>query len=256
MVALGQLATPEHLPDLIAGVLAAAPGKEREAAEKNVALVCNRIEDVDQRDVALLAVIEKQTPAEQVVLLSILGRVGGPAALATVEKSIAEKDFALHEAGVRALCNWPNASVAPQLKELAKTDENEALRIVALRALIRVAPLPDDRTDTQRLALLKEAMEMATRDEERLLVLDRARTVRTLDVLHFVVPYLDQPKFAEQACLSIVEMAHHRTLRQPNKVEFNKVLDKVIATSKDEVVVDRAKRYQNDQTWVRPKKPE
>ena len=56
-------------------------------------------------------------------------------------------------------------------------------------------------------------------------------------MLRFLVPYLDEQKFAEQACLSVVELAHHRTLRQPNKAEF-----------------DRANRYQKDQTWVRPAK--
>lgn len=256
MKALGQLASAEHLPGMVAGVLAAEPGKEREAAEKNVAAVCNKIEDANERDVPLLLVVERQTPAAQILLLSTLGRVGGPAALRAVEHAIGDQIVSFHEAGVRALCNWPNASVAPRLMELAKTEEKEALRILALRALIRVAPLADSRTDEERLALLKQAMEMSTRDEEKLYVLDRARTVRTMDVLHFIVPYMDQPAFAEQACLSIVEMAHHRTLRQPNKAEFKQVLDKVIATSKDEVVIDRAKRYQNDQTWVRPKKAE
>jgi hypothetical protein len=51
---------------------------------------------------------------------------------------------------------------------------------------------------------------------------------------------------------SVVELAHHRNLRQPNKAEFDKALDKVIATSKDAVVVERANRYKRNQTWARP----
>jgi HEAT repeat protein len=254
MQALGQLASVEQLPGLIAGVLAAEPGKERDAAEKCVAAVCSTIEDANRRDAPLLAILAQHSPADREKLLPLLGRVGGTGALNAIEKAIADKNPALHERGVRALCNWPNASMAPQLMELAATDKNEALRIAALRAAIRIAPLADDRSDEQRIALLKKALQMATRDEERLLALDRARTIRSLAALHLVMPYLDRPKFAERACTSIVELAHHRTLRQPNKAEFDAILDKVIATSHDPVVIDRAKRYQKDQTWVRPKK--
>ena len=47
---------------------------------------------------------------------------------------------------------------------------------------------------------------------------------------------------------------HHREIRDPHKAEFDAALDKVIRTSKDPVVVDRAGRYQRGETWVRPGK--
>jgi hypothetical protein len=68
-----------------------------------------------------------------------------------------------------------------------------------------------------------------------------------------LLTFVDQPTFSEQACLSIVELAHHRNLREPNKSEFHPALDKVISTSKNATTVDRAKRYKAGQTWVRPK---
>ena len=61
---------------------------------------------------------------------------------------------------------------------------------------------------------------------------------------------MDQPEFTAVACKSVVELAHHKELRQPNKAEFNKALDKVIALSKDPEVLLRATQYQKDQTWV------
>ena len=150
------------------------------------------------------------------------------------------------------MCNWPNASVAAQLIELTKHDPHDGHGITALRALIRIAPLPDGRTDQEKLELLTSAWPLCTGDAERKLVLERASAIRTIETLRFLMPYTDQPKFAEQACLSIVELAHHRELRDSNKTEFHEALDKVIATSKDVTVVDRANRYKNGQTWVRP----
>lgn len=256
MAALGELASPELMPGLLRGILAAEAGREREAAEKAVALVCSRIEDPQQQAAPLLAAIDKLSQADRTALLPALGRVGGPAALKIAKTAVASSDRRLHEAGLRALCNWPNASVAPELIERVQTDPHPADRITALRALIRVAPLPDGRPELEKLELLKKALALCTRDTERHLALQRAAAIRIPETLRFLVPYLDQPAYAQQASQAIVELAHHRTLRDPNKAEFDQALDKVIATSKDATVIDRADRYKKGQTWVRPKPPQ
>jgi HEAT repeat protein len=223
-------------------------------ATVRTAFVCFRMEDAERRADPLLAAMKQLDEKDRRRMLSTLGRVGGSAALKIVEEAIASDDAQAHELGLKALCNWPDASVAARLTELAANDEHPAHQISALRALIRIAPLTDSRSDADRLQLLDKAMVMAARDTERKLVLDRARAIRTMDSLRFILPYVDQPPYAQQACLSVVELAHHRGLRQPNKAEFDRALDKVIATSKDATVIDRARRYKKGQTWVRPKK--
>jgi hypothetical protein len=97
--------------------------------------------------------------------------------------------------------------------------------------------------------MLKAAMDLASRDEERKLILKRAEAVRTMDTLRWVASYLEDAKLAQQACATLVELAHHRVLREPNKAEFDRLLDRVIALSKDAVVVERAKRYKAGQTY-------
>jgi hypothetical protein len=177
-----------------------------------------------------------------------LGRVGGAQSLKVVEEALADKTPRRRDAGVRALCNWPDASAAAELLHLALTDEDAGHRLLALRAVIRVAALPDKRSDAERLDLLKRCMTMATRNEERNLVLQRAPAVRTVESLRFAVPYLDRPENAQEASATVVELAHHRELRVPNKTEFDKALDAVIRTAKDADVVDRAKRYRKGKT--------
>lgn len=253
MVALGELADQEHLAGMVAGVLTAAPGKEREAAERAVVAVCMREKDPERRAEPLLAAFDALDAADRLAVLSTLGRVGGDKARAIIEAAIADGDAEQHKLGLQALCNWPDASVAPRLIELATSDEHPPHRTTALRALIRVAPLPDGREDLEKLELLKQAMEMCTRDEERHLVLKRASAVRIPETLAFAVSYLDQPAYAQQACETIVELAHHRALREAIKAAFDHALDQVIAASQDAVVVDRAHRYKQGQTWVRPK---
>jgi HEAT repeat protein len=252
MAALGDLAGPEHLSGMVQGVLKAEEGRERAAAEKAVMFVSCRIADPEQRAVPLLAVMDTLEDAERTALLPTLGRVGGAAAWKIVEGAVTGSDPVRHELGLIALCNWPDASVAEQLIEQAQTDEHPECRRRALRALIRVAPLPDGRSDAEKLDLLQRAMAMSTRDAERKLVLERARAIRTPQTLRFVMQYLDEPTYAEQICQTVVELAHHRNLREPNKAEFDRALDQVLKTSQDATVLERATRYKNGQTWARP----
>ena len=251
MESLGTFAEPKHVPGMVQGVLKAEPGRERDTAEKRIMLVCHRIEDQNKQAAPLLAAMDELSPSDQNTLLSTLGRVGGPEARKVIEGKI--DDAEMHRAGLEALCNWPHGSIAFRLLELARTEDEERNRRLCLRSLIRVAPLPDDRSDQLRLDLMRTAMAMCWVDDDRLLILERLKAVRTIETLRFVLPYVDQPKFAEQACLTVVELAHHSELREENREEFHAALDHVIEVSQDATIIDRAERYKTGQTWVRPK---
>lgn len=248
MDALGRLAGPSHVAGMVGGVLKAVPGAEREAAEKAVMFVCSREKDADRRAAPLLAVWKTYSEDEKAVLLPLLGRIGGSEAFKIVEAAMADAALPRREAGIRALCNWPDASIAPKLIELVKTTKDANYRRLALQALARVAALPDKRSAAERLDMLKTAMTLANADEERNYILKRAKAVRTVESLRFVAPYMEQPAYAQEACTTVVELAHHRALRESSKAEFDKALDVVIRTSKNADVVDRAQRYKKGQT--------
>jgi HEAT repeat protein len=246
---LGQLARPEHVAALVSLLIEAPDDRQREAAERAITFCCGRIANPGKRADPLLAVYVKLGGRDRQTILPTLGRLGGPAVLKIVEAAIADADPALRNAGMRALGNWPDGSVAARLLELSKTAADAGHRRMALLALIRVAPLPDGRPPAEKLRLLKSAMDLAARDQDRELILKRAQAIRTLDTLRYVASYLGDPRLAQQACATIVELAHHRDLREPNQAEFHRLLDQVIGISKDAVVVDRARRYKLGQTF-------
>jgi HEAT repeat protein len=248
--ALGRLAGPELVAKLAHAILDAKDTAAREEAEKALMLISQRTSKVDDRALPLLQVMSGLDQKDCTTLLSALGRIGGKPARKVVEEALADNDPARSAAALRALCNWPDGSVAPRLVEIALATDDPANRKIVVDALIRVAPLPDKRPDAQRLAMLKKAMELVSDDSQRASILKRAAAICSLETLRFVVPYLDQPKFTQVACKSVVELAHHKDLRQPNKVEFNTALDKVIALTKDPEVLLRANHYKKDETWV------
>ncbi|HXY37192.1 MAG TPA: HEAT repeat domain-containing protein [Planctomycetaceae bacterium] len=252
MAALGQIGRPEQIAPMLAGVLKARKGYERDAAEKNVALVCERIENPDQRGAALIEALNTVDAAHRDELLSLLGRVGGKKLIDFVAAIATGPDGARRQLGIDALSKWPDASVADTLLEIITKASDPAERGQAFRGYVKVSANRDGRSDKERLDRLKQAMKAAKTPEETTLVINRVRTAYDIDSVRFVLPYVDQPQFAQIACETIVEIAHHREVRDPNKAEMDKALDKVIATSKDAVVVERANRYKRGETWQRP----
>jgi HEAT repeat protein len=248
MGVLAKLAEPGQAAEMLPGVLKAASGSEREAAEKAVVLVCIGVKDANHRARPLLAAIEKLDADDRTALLPLLGRLGGPAVAKLVEAALADPDPPRREAGFRALCNWPDASVTGRLLDLVETSGEPQHRTAALRALVRVASLRDKRSDAARLDLLKKAMKLTTRDDERNYVLARCPAIRTIESLRFIAPYMDQPALAQQAAASVVALAHHRELRVPHESEFDRALDAAIRTSKDPKVIDQAQRYKQGRT--------
>ncbi len=243
LAALGKLAAPKDIPALVAVVLKTENGTLRDEAERAVRQVCLQIADAKKRAQPVLSIFQSASPAERLVLLPLLGRIGGDDVRAVVQESLGSKDPAVYAAGVRAISNWPDASAAGQLLHLAQSAKEPAHRQWALYAFVRVVSLPGGASNADKLANLKQAMLLSQTDQQRLWVIQRAEAVRAVETLRFVAPYMAQPAFAEQACHSVVELAHHKELRNPNLPEFTAALQKVLATAKDAATLDRAKRY-------------
>ena len=241
--ALARLASTKEVPPMIQAMLKLKDQSEREDAEKAIAAVCGRISEPDERADPVLAVYQQIDSVQRLSIIPLIGRIGGAKSLKLLRQMLAQSDQKLYDAAAEAICNWPDAQAAEDMLHLASSARSEQQRVRAVRAVARIAVLQDDRPDAQKLDLLKRAMKLATRNEDRALILDRAASVRHIETLRFAAAYLDDPVLAPNACRTVVELAHHRGLRDPNKAEFAAALQKVIATTKDTNLAQRAKKY-------------
>ena len=252
MRALGGLGGAAQVPAMIAGVLAEPAGGDRQAAERALVAVCTKNPGHADAAKAFLDSFKAAAEADQEALLPALGAIGGDGALAIIDGMIA--DAARRQFGLKALARWPDATVAPRLLDLVGKAKDQAERDLVLGALIRIAPLPDNKLDdAKKLDLVKQTLALCSTDAERARLLERASAIRTFETFQFVVPYLDQPALADPACKSVVELAHHQKLRDAHKPEFVAALDKVIAMTVDDELVERATRYKEGKTWERKK---
>ena len=245
LTGLRGIADPDKtdIPRLVKLLLRTEPGKHRDEVEKTILLVCDKLPADADHSALVLQALAGADESETVKYLPVLGRLGGVKCLAIIEGSLGSSDAPTREAAVRALCNWPNAEVADKLFKLASESGNGAHRTWALRAYIRVTSLKSDRPDAETLAMLQKAFKLADRPDEKRLAIERASAVRTQETVNWLAPMLDDPELAQAACVSIVELAHHRFLRHPNMDLFRPILEKVGKISKDPAIVERAKRY-------------
>jgi uncharacterized protein (DUF1778 family) len=236
----------------VAGLLQTPAGRERDELARAVVAVSTNNRGHAEAAKSFLEQFKQTGAAEQEILLPTLGRIGGPEALGIIDDLVA--DPSRRAFGLKALTVWPTAEVTGRLFALLEVTSDSAERQQLLDGLIRIAPRPDKTiNDGKRLELVKQTMALCQRDEDRQRLLDRTDAIRTVEAFRFVVGYLDNPALQEAACQSVVELAHHRQLRDAHKDEFMKALDRVIAVTKNEELSERANRYKAGKTWERKK---
>jgi len=252
MQALAKLAGPADVGRMVAGFLAATAGGERSEAERAIMAVCVQGPEAKQASLALLDAYRASEASAQEQVLPLLARVGGPDVLVIVDALVADPEPARRRLGIAALSRWPDATVADRLLTLFETTADDDERRLLLGGLIRIAPVPNNGlNDAEKLALVGKTLSLCTTDDERRRLLERASAIRTVETLRFLLPLLDDSAVAECAAQGVVELAHHRSLRDGHKAEFTAALDRVLAVSKDPVTRDRADRYKQGKTWER-----
>ena len=121
------------------------------------------------------------------------------------------------DAAVRALCNWPNATVADDLFQLARHADNHSHRIWALRGLARVLGRQGKKKPQEAFEGLRDVMHLATRLEERELVLSRLTAVRVPGALQLATSLLDDPDLKPSAIDVTVDLAEGMKASHPKE---------------------------------------
>ena len=169
---LGSVGDLDAMEVIITRVRSPGSSAEAEAAKLALLEAAVRMPDREgcaERIAAALAKADEAAEAD-IVLLETLAAVGGPAALATINKAASSGVRSLEDASTRLLGTWMTADAAPVLLELATAREG-AFRGRALRGYLRIArqfTMPDD----QRAAMCRAALAVAANDDERKLVVE------------------------------------------------------------------------------------
>lgn len=216
------------------------PAAEDEAAAAKTALekACQRMPDRDAAARVLIAQLRGDAPKVRAGLLDLLRVLGGAQALAHVVSAAKASDPQLQDAATQVLGQWTSPDAAPALLELTKAAGNK-YKVRTLRGYIRIARQLNVPTE-QRIAMCRQALELADRDEDRILVLDTLGRYPSAESLAIVTANLDKSGLAATAAKSAVAIGDKLVAQQP--AEVAKVMKQVLATSSDNDLKQKATR--------------
>jgi HEAT repeat protein len=167
--ALGELAGQKELPDMVSILLAAKSDADRAGIERAMVAIVTKLEEPDAAPViAGLADADKATKPH---LLAVLSRIGGQQALEAVRSQLLSGNAEIKRAAIRSMADWPEATPAADLMEIAKSGRNSTNQVLALRGYIKLLGIPANRSAAETVQLLAEAMSVAKRVDEKKAVL-------------------------------------------------------------------------------------
>jgi hypothetical protein len=228
--ALAALADAKALPALLALLVKAKTDAERAEAEKATIAVCRQMAEADRQIEPVLAALAGAGTEVRCSLLRVLGRVPCPRALAALRAALKDANAEVQDAAVRALAEWPDAEPMGDLLAIARASANPTHKVLAFRGYVRMVALPSQRPAAETLKAYGEAMAVATRAEERKLVLAALAAVSDVGALEIAQSCLADQELEVEAAMAVAQIA--RAIRKTHRPEATAAVEKILQVCK------------------------
>jgi HEAT repeat protein len=227
-----------EVPAMLGLLVNAKSPAEMQAAEDALAAICVRQTDRAGCADRIVAGLAQSQGPPKLAMLRVLRSVGGPKALAAVRAAAKDANADIKSTALRVLCEWPTADALPDLAQLTRSSTDAKVKTLALRGYLRLIPQQDSPAE-KKLAMLKDAMAMAERKEEKRLVLAALGNIPTAESLALVLTHLSNPDLKEEASLAAVAIAEEIVDSHPAQVAD--AMKQVSAATSSQAVAKRAK---------------
>jgi HEAT repeat protein len=218
--ALSRLATASNLPallDRLAGLQAAAARSDAETAVVRALL---QVQPVDHRWELLQSRLDPAADLEtQLSLLRLLPHAPVSGARATLETAVLESNPQIADVALRALADWPDLAAWESLARVYHGETAEAHRMLALRALVRLARDASTQPDSSLIQRYRELFDGARRDEDRKLILGALGGVAHPDALALALSQLERPAVRPEAQLAVRQIAESIKEQHPDAAQ-------------------------------------
>jgi HEAT repeat protein len=206
LAALEQIVRDGDLPQVINLLLQTANSSEIQLVQNAVVSAANQILDPERRADQVLIALENVKGAKRANLLRPLARIGGELALQTVIGETKNGDPQVRSVAIYALSNWPDSAAIEELFNIARTAEDRKFRYLALQGIARLDGV-SALSPEKRLALLREAMDLAKETGEKNLLLTGIANIKTLESLTIAATFLDDPQLQARAAQAAAKIA-------------------------------------------------
>ncbi|MBU0640307.1 MAG: HEAT repeat domain-containing protein [Planctomycetes bacterium] len=241
---LADLARADDLPKLLDRLMTERGETAQMACEDAVVVVAGRVSEPEQPATPVLAKVPTASGSAKAALIRVLGRLGGRAALDAIRAARADTDAVVVDAAVRALAQWPDTAALEDLLDIAKNSTEQPHRVLAVWAYVRLVRLPSERGPAETLELLRTALGLAERVDEKKLVLSGVADVMHLDALRMAESFLADDSLRAEAAIATLTIARSLSASEPEASLA--AVDKVAALEAGEAVmrqVDETRQF-------------
>lgn len=198
--ALRGIASADKAPSLL-DLLLKSSEDDRKETEQALAAAIGRSSKPDVKFV--VDALEKSQDGEiRASLLSVLALTGEKDALPVLRTALAAQDTAVQRAAVNGLSGWSSAEPMNDLLEKARASNDPSIKGLALRGYIRLVQRPAGRSAAENAKLLGAAMEVASRPDEKKVVLAAVQRVVSPESLKIAQSAASDPAVAAEANLA------------------------------------------------------
>ena len=224
--ALRTLAGAEHLPALVKLLIRAKDGGVRGQAEHAIVAAAGKVaQDEDPAAEVLAGLGETGESAVKASLIRVLGRIAHLSALPALYDAVKQADDQVKDAAIDALANWPTGEPLDVLRGIAADPSaSESRRIIALQGFVNLIPKRPGATDGQILDDYAASLELASRNDEKFLVLSKLGKVRDRRALKMAKQLTEDPALKETADVAIQSI--ETLLAAPAELTASKNADK------------------------------
>jgi HEAT repeat protein len=243
IVTMGLIGEEKQAADLVGLLSKAQTPREREEIEKALIGICGRRGAGCLPQV--LPLVQSPEPANRLTALHALAGIGGAQALAAVTAALEDKNTEVQDEAVRTLSTWPgnwpddDGAAAPLLK-LARSTGKTSHQVLGLRGALEYAQSGRKLKEDDRVAMVKDLLPLITRPEEKRLAIAALGAAPTAASLEMLIAYAGEAGVAEEACLSLLNIAGKDDLKNVTKEQRQKALQTVASTSKRNTTKRRA----------------
>ena len=188
----------------------------------------------------IVAAINTATTSEaKILLVQALGKVGDDDSLEILYALLQSENEELVRAAVNALSGWHNSKPADELLDAAAKSEDQKVRALALRGLVKVVGSDQDRDVNEVADLYKKAVELAASDDEKKMIISGLSEVHSVAALRMTASFLKDPALKQEAQFASLKIASDVAAKNPQLTKS--VMNKIIAGTDNSAVKDNAK---------------
>lgn len=242
--AMEKVCGPQDATALIQLAANARDAGEESAAIKAAVAASMQVADADERTSAWLAELKKAQGRKRAAIERGLARLGGSAALDIVEADLKSPDKATREGALDALAEWQDGmAVDPLLRVAKKGDASQ--QVTAIRGVVQVLKNSNNLSGAQRVQVYGTALAIASRPEERKMILGALANERGQDAFDLASGAMELPDVQAEASLAVIKTALPQGKGQPGLKgpSIAPALKKAISACPDGGLKEDAERY-------------